>query len=105
MSTRILEIDPVVTEYLQFLELERGLAPNSVNAYRRDIVEFKKKLKLTKSFDISHRNVTQYITDLNAVSRRPSSIAMARFYRSPQAWQKRVVPDAPTSRCAWPGVV
>jgi integrase/recombinase XerD len=86
MPTVNIEIDPVVTEYLQFLELERGLSQNSVNAYRRDIVEFKKKLKLKKSFNISHRNVTEYITGLNAASRRPASIArkissLRNFYK------------------------
>jgi integrase/recombinase XerD len=73
--TTVTTSDNVVDDYLQHLELERGLSPNSLAAYRRDIGEFKRFFKLSDDYNIPHRAVSEYLTRLNGLNRKPSSIA------------------------------
>ncbi len=80
------EIDPVIDEYLQYLELERGLSPNSISAYRCDIKEYKKAFKFMDDYSATYRKVNEYISALNARRCRPSSIArkissLRNFYK------------------------
>jgi len=65
----------IIDQYLQFQELECGLSANSLAAYKRDILEFKKLFKLKDSFDISRRRVSEYIQYLTGLNRKPASIA------------------------------
>ncbi len=67
--------DSVLDEYLQYLELERGLSQNSLAAYRRDINEFKAAFKLSGDFNIRRKAVNEYIAGLNDQNRKPASIA------------------------------
>lgn len=82
----VLEQDSIIDQYLQYQELECGLSANSLSAYRRDILEFRKFLKATTSFDITHRNVNEYIHHLTGLNRKPASIArklssLKNFYK------------------------
>jgi len=67
--------DSVLEEYLQYLELERGLSQNSLAAYRRDINEFRTAFKLSDEFNIRRKAVNEYIAGLNDQNRKPASIA------------------------------
>jgi integrase/recombinase XerD len=67
--------DTILDEYLQYLELECGLSQNSLIAYRRDILEFKKEFKLPDDFNIKRKIVNEYIAKLNDQNRKPASIA------------------------------
>ncbi|MEW5922568.1 MAG: site-specific tyrosine recombinase XerD [Candidatus Zixiibacteriota bacterium] len=76
----------MIEQYLQYQELECGLSANSLAAYRRDILEFKKLFKLKDSFKITHRNVNDYIHHLSDLDRKPASIArklssLKNFYK------------------------
>jgi len=68
-------IPPQVLEFIQYLELERGLSSNTLMAYRRDIQEFIVVFKIKNNFSIKHRVVTEYLSYLSDLGRKPSSIA------------------------------
>jgi integrase/recombinase XerD len=70
-----LEQYPVIEEYFQYLELEKGLAKNSVAAYYRDIVEFINFSKPDINLRVSGRIISNYMEYLNKSGRQPSSIA------------------------------
>jgi integrase/recombinase XerD len=84
--TVLTEKNQAINDYLQFQELERGLSPNSLASYKRDIVEFATLFKISTDYEIPHRTVNDYIMRLNNLNRRPSSIArkisaLRNFYR------------------------
>lgn len=66
---------PALDDYLQYLDLERGLSPNSLAAYRRDIAEFLKQFKIPGDYKISHKTVIGYLDYLTQSGRKPASIA------------------------------
>ena len=80
------QIETTFSDYLQYLELERGLSANSVQAYRRDISEFRKMFKIRDDYTVSYRVVNDFIAQLTLANRRPASIArkissVRNFYR------------------------
>jgi len=77
---------PIVDDYLQYLELERGLSSNSLMAYQRDILEFMHIFKIRNNFAVPHRYINEYILKLNNLDRKPASIArklssLKNFYK------------------------
>ena len=64
-----------LNDFLQYLELERGLAANSLIAYKRDILEFIKAQKMADKPEIKTRDVNAFISYLLNKNRRASSIA------------------------------
>jgi len=80
------EVNPSVSDYLQYLELECGLSQNTIAAYERDIREFTVFGKLKSDLAIRIKDVNSYIAHLLGLNRRPSSIArkissLRNFYR------------------------
>jgi integrase/recombinase XerD len=71
----VMNLKSVVDDYLQYLELECGLASNSIVSYKRDIDEFRRLFGLKDNFDIPYKTVNRYIKKLNDLNRKPSSIA------------------------------
>ncbi len=77
-----------LTQFLNYLKVERGLAKNTIVSYRRDIVKYldfleKEKLHLLES---THREVEVYLRKLREQRIAPSSIArnlvaLRMFYR------------------------
>ena len=54
----------LVEEYLRHLSIERGLAKNTVAAYRRDLngyLLFLQKQKITEPSQISENTVSEYL--------------------------------------------
>ncbi len=77
---------PILLEYLQYLELECGLSANSLDAYRRDIMEFISLFKISADFKIGYKNITKYLAELSNRGRKPASIArkisaLKNFYK------------------------
>ncbi|MEW5994201.1 MAG: site-specific tyrosine recombinase XerD [Candidatus Zixiibacteriota bacterium] len=64
-----------IEDYLQHLRLERGLSPNSLVSYRRDLVEFAGRVKEVEAAAITARTATAHISYLTAVGRKPATIA------------------------------
>ena len=84
--TDVRQNEPILAGYLQYLELERGLSANSVQAYRRDIDEFRRLFKINGDYAVSYRVVNDFIAGLSSANRRPASIArkissVRSFYR------------------------
>lgn len=82
----VLDKNPIIEQYLQYQDLECGLSANSLAAYRRDILEFKKLFKLKDNYNITHRKVNEYIQHLTGLNRKPASIArklssLKNFYK------------------------
>lgn len=67
--------DRALADYRQYLELEKGLSENTLKAYVRDIVEFKKFFAIKEKMTVSHRTISDYLSKLNDRNRRPASIA------------------------------
>src|SRR5437763_9827875 len=81
------ELDGLLAEYETWLRVERGLAPNSLAAYRRDLeryTEFLRSRGETNPAAVSENTVAEYVallrdarTDEGAPRYAPSSIARA----------------------------
>lgn len=75
-----------ISDFLQHEELDRGLSLNTIEAYHRDILEFATLMKLSSDYSISHRHVNDYLSRLNTLNRKPTSIArkisaLRNFYK------------------------
>ncbi len=76
----------IVTNYLQYLELECGLSPNSLSAYGRDIAEFLNMFKLKSDFNITSKIINEYLRKLHNLNRKPGTVArkissLRNFYK------------------------
>ena len=66
-----------LSEYLEYLEVEKGLSLNSIDAYRRDLSDF---LDLCTSYDakeindIKRNHINSYIRDLREKEYSPTSV-------------------------------
>lgn len=54
----------ILSSYLEYLELEKGLSQNSVDAYRRDLMGFMETLSVIDISAINRRDVSSYIRNL-----------------------------------------
>lgn len=50
--------------YLEYLELEKGLSINSIDAYRRDLTDFAETIETNDINDITRQNVNRYVRNL-----------------------------------------
>lgn len=74
-----------LNSYLQYIKLERGLAPNTVSAYHRDLVGFLRYL----SNDLSQpgrQEIARYLASLRAKGQSATSVA--RVLASLRGWFK-----------------
>ena len=65
----------LVDDYLQHLKLERGLAPNSLTAYRRDLLGFVTAIKAQDASKLTVRLARDYFSRLTGSSLKPATIA------------------------------
>ncbi len=71
----------LVEEYLRHLSIERGLAKNTVAAYRRDLsgyLLFLEKNRISNPVDIAEETVTEYLKSI-AASGALASNSVARM--------------------------
>lgn len=64
-----------ISEFLQYLRLERGLSANSLQAYRRDLVDFVRENPKQTVTGVTIADVTRYFTRLNGLGRKPATMA------------------------------
>ncbi|MBK7141226.1 MAG: tyrosine recombinase XerD [bacterium] len=64
-----------VNDFLQHLRLERGVSANTLMAYRRDLLGFRKETNATDPRAISASIITGYFGKLNAKGSRPATLA------------------------------
>lgn len=66
-----------ISEYIDYLSIERGLSENTLLAYRNDLVDFSEflsRLEIEELSNISRTNVNQYIRNLRKDNFSPGSI-------------------------------
>ena len=68
-------LESAIADFLQHLKLERGLADNTVSAYRQDLEAFAKAVPAKEPSKIAAAAVTAYFGGLNKVGMKPSSLA------------------------------
>jgi len=67
----------ILSEYLEYLDVEKGLAQNSVDAYRRDLTEFYDfcaSNNTTEYEDVTRSDISMYILNLHDKKYSPTSI-------------------------------
>lgn len=62
----------IIGEYLEYLELEKGLAQNTIDAYRRDLSEFSANVENIN--DINRMTINSYIRKLRERKLAPTSV-------------------------------
>ncbi len=66
-----------LSDYIEFVELEKGLSQNTINAYRNDIISFYDFLCANNKNDIktvTRQDVSAYIKHLSVLDKKSSSI-------------------------------
>ncbi|MBP3847823.1 tyrosine recombinase [bacterium] len=67
----------LLSEYLEFAEVEKGLSLNTINAYRRDLISFLNYCSdknIENVYDISRNTLNTYIMNLRGDNLNPRSI-------------------------------
>jgi integrase/recombinase XerD len=66
-------------EFLSWLAVERGRAPNTLSAYRRDLLGYEAFLRArqARTEEVGERLVQDYLAFLRASGRKPTSVARA----------------------------
>ena len=62
----------IISQYLEYLEMEKGLSPNTIDAYRRDLYSFAEDIIDINSVD--RNNINNFIRSLKEKKLSPSSI-------------------------------
>ena len=64
-----------ISQYLEYLELEKGLSQNTIDAYRRDLYSFADEINNINSFgEINRTQINNYIRSLKEKNLAPTSI-------------------------------
>ncbi len=67
--------DHTLEDFIQHLQLERGLSNNTVAAYRSDIADFAKTCKVQDPRLVTPRIITDYFGLLTRMGRKPATLA------------------------------
>lgn len=62
----------IIGEYLEYLELEKGLSQNTIDAYRRDLSDFSQEIEDIKSID--RMTINSYVRSLRERKYAPTSV-------------------------------
>ena len=71
-------LEPLVEQFLTVVQVEQGLAANSLAAYRRDLTKFKRYMKQVGMVDpsqLTKRDFTGFLEDLRQHDLSPASVA------------------------------
>ncbi len=63
-----------ISEYLEYLELEKGLSQNTIDAYRRDIEDFCENISAEEINEIDRHMISSYVRILKERKYAPTSI-------------------------------
>lgn len=67
----------LLSEYLEFIEIEKGLSDNTICAYRRDLVKFINychNIGINNIFNISRNNINSYIMNMREENLAPYTV-------------------------------
>ena len=82
-----LDFDAAIDDYLIWLQIERGLSPNTIDAYRRDLVGFRAFVDETLNLtDIGEMQIRAWLahraqSGISARTQARGLISLRRFYR------------------------
>ncbi|MDQ6915532.1 MAG: site-specific tyrosine recombinase XerD, partial [Actinomycetota bacterium] len=73
----------LMLDFLAYLELERGLSRNTLEAYRSDLVQFGAFLERERigALDVTHRHLTKFVTQLANGGPEKPAVAPATIQR------------------------
>ena len=74
MDIQALNFDLAATSFLNHLQIERGLATNSIAAYRRDLVKFALFLEETSLSEVDSETIAQFESSLREAKLSVASI-------------------------------
>ena len=63
-----------ISQYLEYLELEKGLSANTIDAYRRDLYDFGSRLSGKDIQSIGRNDINSYVRILKERNLAPTSI-------------------------------
>ena len=64
----------IISEYIEYLELEKGLAQNTIDAYRRDLEKFSDAFDINEVESVDRLTVNSYIRSLKERKYAPTSV-------------------------------
>ena len=96
-----------ISQYLEYLELEKGLSANTIDAYRRDLYDFVSRLSGKDIQSIGRNDINSYVRILKERNLAPTSIirkvaSLRGFFR--WAYAMNIITKNPASTLEQPKV-
>lgn len=97
----------IISQYLEYLELEKGLSSNTIDAYRRDLYDFGGKLGGKDIQVVGRNDINLYVRSLKERNLAPTSIirkvaSLRGFFR--WAYAMNIITKNPASTLEQPKV-
>ncbi len=97
----------IISQYLEYLELEKGLSSNTIDAYRRDLYDFGGKLDGKDIQAVERNDINMYVRSLKERSLAPTSVirkvaSLRGFFR--WAYAMNIITKNPASTLEQPKV-
>ncbi len=97
----------IISQYLEYLELEKGLSSNTIDAYRRDLYDFGGKLGGKDIQMVGRNDINLYVRSLKERNLAPTSIirkvaSLRGFFR--WAYAMNIITKNPASTLEQPKV-